>query len=69
MKRTTIMVITISTFLATWMLVALIGYLLSDITYKECMLHGGTWGFMLILGWIPAAFVCVDLNEYYYGED
>ena len=63
MKTTKIMVAVIATFLITWTVVGLIGYLLSDITYKECMANGGTLMFMFIFGWIPCVIVGADLNE------
>ena len=65
MKTTKIMVAVIAAFLITWTVIGLIGYLLSDGTYKECMTNGGTLMFMLIFGWIPSVIVGADLNERY----
>lgn len=63
MKRTTIMLAVIATFLITWCLSATIGTLLSDTPFKECMTHGGTIMFMMMFGWIPSVIVGVDLDE------
>ena len=63
MKSTKIMVAVIATLIITWCVIGLIGYLLSDGTYKECMTHGGTLMFMLIFGWIPAIIIGSDLND------
>ena len=65
MKTTKIMVAVIAAFLITWTVIGLIGYLLSDVTYKVCMTNGGTLMFMLIFGWIPSVIVGADLNERY----
>jgi hypothetical protein len=63
MKTTKIMLAVIAAFLITWTVIGLIGYLLSDGTYKECMTNGGTLMFMLIFGWIPATIIGADLDE------
>lgn len=61
MKSTKIMLAVIATFLITWCVMGLIGYLLSDLSYKECMTHGGTLLCMTIFGWAPAVIVAQDL--------
>jgi hypothetical protein len=63
MKSTKIMLAFIATILITWCVVGLIGYLLSDLSYKECMTNGGTLFFLLLFGWIPAIIVGADLDE------
>ena len=63
MKSTKIMVAVIAAFLITWTVIGLIGYLLSDGTYKECMTNGGTLMFMLIFGWIPSVILGIDLRD------
>ena len=63
MKSTKIMVAVIAAFLITWTVIGLIGYLLSDGTYKECMTNGGTLMFMLIFGWIPSVILGTDLHN------
>jgi hypothetical protein len=63
MKTTKIMLAVIATFLITWCVIGLIGYLISDISYRECMSNGGTLMFMLIFGWIPAVILGADLND------
>ena len=57
------MLAVIATILITWAVIGLIGYLLSDNTYKECMTNEVIVFFMILLGWIPAFIVCLDLNE------
>jgi hypothetical protein len=63
MKSTKIMLAVIATFLITWCVIGLIGYLISDLSYRECMTNGGTLMFMLIFGWIPAVILGADLSD------
>lgn len=64
MKSTKIMISCIVTFLITWLLIALLAYLLSSVTdFRTCATNGGTIMFMLIFGWIPAAIVGYDLDK------
>ena len=63
MKSTKIMLAVLATLLITWCVIGLIGYLLSDFTYKECMTDGGTLFLMLVFGWIPAIIVAADVND------
>jgi hypothetical protein len=63
MKSTKIMLAVIATFLTTWCVMGLIGYLLSDSSYKECMTHGGTLMFLLVFGWIPSLIIGDDINK------
>lgn len=63
MKSTKIMLACIAIFILTWMSFGLIGYLLSDLSYKECMTHGSTFFCMLCFGWIPAGAIRYDLDK------
>lgn len=63
MKSTKIMLAVLATFLITWNVMGLIGYLLSNLSYKECMTHGGTMFLMLVIGWIPGVIVGADLEK------
>jgi len=63
MKSTKLMLAVIATFLITWCVMGLIGYLLSDLSFKECLKYDATLYLMLVLGWIPAVFVGSDLSE------
>ena len=63
MKSTIIMVAVIATLLLTWCVMGMIGYLLSDLSYKECMTHGATLMFMLVFGWVPCIIVGADLDK------
>jgi hypothetical protein len=63
MKNTIIMLAVIATIILTWMLFGLVGYLLSDLSYKECMTHGATLMLMLMFGVIPAIVVANDLDD------
>lgn len=58
------MLAVIATFLITWIVMGLIGWILSNLSFKECMTHGGTLMLMLIFGWVPAIFVGSDLSEH-----
>lgn len=57
------MLAVIAMFLTTWCVMGLIGYLLSDASYKECMTHGGTLMFLLIFGWIPSVIIGHDMDN------
>lgn len=63
MKNTIIMLAVIATLILTWMLFGLVGYLLSDLSYKECMTHGATLMLLLLFGCIPAIIVGNDLDD------
>lgn len=63
MKTTKIMLAVIATLIATWTLFSLIGYILSDISLRDCYTHGGTLMLMLIVGWIPAVIIACDLDK------
>jgi hypothetical protein len=64
MKSTKIMLAIIATFLNTWCVLGLIGYLLSDLSFRDCLICGPTLVLMLVLGWIPALLVGRDVVEY-----
>ena len=57
------MLAVIATFFITWCVMGLIGYLLSDASYKECMTHGATLMFLLIFGWIPSVIIGHDMDK------
>ena len=57
------MLAVIATFFITWCVMGLIGYLLSDASYKECMTHGATLMFLLIFGWIPSVIIAYDMDK------
>lgn len=63
MKSTKIMLAVIATLIITWCVMGLIVYLLSDLSYRECMTNVGTLMFMLIFGWIPAIIIGADLDK------
>jgi fucose permease len=63
MKSTKIMLAVIATFLITWCVMGLIGWMLSDLSYKECMTHGATLMLLLLFGCIPAIIVGNDLDN------
>ena len=64
MKLTKIMLAVIATLLITGIVLGLIGYLVSDLSFKECLKHDAMIYFMLILGWVPAIFVGSDVQEH-----
>ena len=63
MKQTKIMLAIIATLLSTWTLMSLIGYILSDLSLKECYTNGGTLICMCIFGWIPSVIIGCDIEE------
>jgi hypothetical protein len=64
MKSTKIMLAVLATILITWFVIGTIGYLLSDLSFRDCMTNGATIMIMLILGWIPSAIIAYDLDEH-----
>jgi hypothetical protein len=64
MKSTKLMLAVIATFLSTWCVLGLIGWCLSDLSFRDCLTHGATLMLMLIFGWIPAVFVGSDFSEH-----
>lgn len=63
MIKTKIMLAVIATFLTTWCVMGIIGYLLSDASYRECMIDGATLFLMLTIGWIPCLIVGIDVDD------
>lgn len=63
MKSTKIMLAIIATLLITWTFMSLIGWILSDLTLKECYTHVGTMLCMMIFGWLPSVIVGCDLED------
>lgn len=67
MKSTKVMIVGVCTFIFTWCVIALIGYLLSDdVSYKECMRHEATIILMAAIGWFPTLIVCNDIKDKLY---
>jgi len=62
MKTTKIMLAIIATLISTWTIISLIGYLLSDLSLRDCYTHGATIMIMMIFGWIPSVIVAGDLD-------
>ena len=63
MKSTKIMLAILATILLTWCVMGSIGWMLSDLSYKECMTNTGTLFLMLFIGWIPSIIVGADLDK------
>lgn len=63
MKQSKIMLAFIATILITWCVIGSIGWMISDLSYKECMAHIRTFIFMLTIGWLPALIVASDLDK------
>ena len=64
MKNTKLMLAVIATFLITWCVLGSIGYLLSDLQFKECLICAPTILIMFIVGWIPAIIVGNDVDKH-----
>ena len=58
------MLAVIATLLTTWIVMGTIGWCLSDLSFRDCITHGGTLMLMLIVGWIPAIIVGDDVNDH-----
>jgi hypothetical protein len=64
MKSTKLMLAVIATFLSTWCVLGLIGWCLSDLSFRDCLTHGGTLMVLMLVGWIPAIVVGNDVNDH-----
>jgi len=64
MKSTKLMLAVIATLLTTWIVMGTIGWCLSDLSFRDCITHGGTLMLMLIVGWIPAIIVGNDVDDH-----
>jgi hypothetical protein len=63
MKSTKIMLAVLATILITWCVMGLIGWMLSDLSYRDCMTNSATIMLMFIIGWIPSIIVGADLDK------
>jgi|32_taG_2_1085360.scaffolds.fasta_scaffold67317_1 hypothetical protein len=63
MRHTKIMLAVIATALTTWLAFGTIGYLLSDITFKQILTSDAVLLSCLIIGWLPSVIVWFDLVE------
>ena len=57
------MLAVIATILITWCVMGLIGWMLSDLSYRDCMTNSATIMLMFIIGWIPSIIVGADLDK------
>jgi len=63
MKSTKIMLAVIASLIITWLTLGLIFYILSNMTYKECISNSGIGFTMLFIGWVPALIVGADVEQ------
>lgn len=64
MKSTLILLAAFFTFIATWMLLAFIGWCLSETaTFRQIACNNGLIMLLLVVGWIPSVIVGIDLDE------
>ena len=63
MKSTKLMLAVIATIISTWCVLGLIGWFVSELSFKDCLTHGGTLGVMLMMGWLPAVIIGYDLDK------
>ena len=63
MKSTKIMLAVIAMLFSTWTSLSLLGYLLSDLSFRDCYTNSATLFAMVIFGWIPALIVGIDLDK------
>ncbi len=58
------MLAVIATFLITWIVLGTIGWCMSDLSFRDCLIDGPTIVIMLVLGWVPAIIVGSDVQEH-----
>lgn len=63
-KETKLMLCAIATFMLSYLLFGTIGYLLSDISFKQVLLSNGTIMVTAILGTIATVIVTANYSEY-----
>jgi hypothetical protein len=63
MKGTIMMIAFIATTILTWLFIAAICWVTTDLTYKESISNGNIGMIMLFIGWGPAIVVCNDLDK------
>ena len=63
MKNTKIMIAVIATILITWLGLSGFAYWLSDISYRDVVVHPGIITIMFVVGWIPSIIVANDLEN------
>jgi len=64
MKTTKLMCLCILTFFATWIVLGVIAWSLSDyISFRHCMSHGSVILMLMAFGWVPSVIVGIDYYE------
>lgn len=63
MKGTKMMLGILATLAATFFFFGLIGYILTDYSFKESYQQPGLYFAMIVIGWLPAVIVGKDLDE------
>ena len=58
------MIAVVTTTLLVWIGIALIGYILSSMGFRECLVNGVTLTTMLLIGWVPGIIVASDIDNY-----
>ena len=58
------MLAVIAKFLSTWCVLGLIGWYISDLSFRDCLTHGRTLMVLMLVGWIPAIIVGNDVNDH-----
>lgn len=67
MRSTIILIAVFGTIILTWIVIATIGFLLSDpgVSFRDCMIAGPTIMFSIILGLVSSVNVASDLEKHY----
>ena len=64
MKSTKIMLAVIACLLTTWTSMSLIGWMLSELSLRECYTHNAVIMSMFIFGWVPSIIIACDYDEH-----
>jgi len=65
MKSTKLMLAVMATIIFTWILMGTIGWCVSDLSFRDCLVNDITLFLMLTIGWIPPIVVGNDVYEYF----
>ncbi len=63
MNNTKKMLAVVATYLATWLFLTIMCWILTDFTIKESSTTIGVLIIQFVLGWIPSVIVFEDLNK------
>lgn len=69
MKNTLFMLALIATFVISWLIAGVVGYICSTgVSYHEVITNAGMIFYLTIIGWIPCVPVGIDLYARFWSD-